>query len=351
MVQGPKMDGIENGRSGRTTATQPPKRALLIEDNAGDARLVREALREAGADQGGGEAWDLVAANCLVAGLAHLEQTKNEAARAPAPFEVVLLDLSLPDSRGLTTLERVRAAHSDVAVVVLTGMDDHQTALAAVAGGAQDFLSKGQIEGSVLARAMRYARERQRLLAALGAANVRLAALATHDGLTGLKNHRAFQDHLEAEVERARRYNSALTLALLDVDHFKHYNDAFGHPAGDQVLRQVADLLQAGARATDVVARYGGEEFAVILPHTDQQNARTVAERFRSAIADFDWAGGGRVVTASFGVATLMPAHADRHALVDAADRALYAAKREGRNRVAVAQQSLLAAVATRGPA
>src|SRR5439155_8293811 len=101
-------------------------------------------------------------------------------------------------------------------------------------------------------------------------ANALLQALLVTDGLTGLKTHRAFQDRLEDEINRAARYQQHLSLIMLDVDHFKEYNDTFGHPAGDEVLRILARALQEHARDTDFIARYGGEEFTIILPNTDR---------------------------------------------------------------------------------
>lgn len=171
--------------------------------------------------------------------------------------------------------------------------------------------------------------------AKLEEANRKLEALATQDGLTELKNHRAFQERLMMEMERARRYGFPLSLALLDVDHFKQYNDTFGHPAGDLVLRTVAERLTVSVREADLVARYGGEEFVLILPHAQAAEALVVAERCRRAIETADWP--ARPVTASVGVATLIPAITTQAELIVAADQALYAAKRSGRNRVIVA--------------
>lgn len=169
-------------------------------------------------------------------------------------------------------------------------------------------------------------------------ANRRLEALATTDGLTGLKNHRAFQERLATETERARRYGFPLSVALLDVDHFKGYNDAYGHPAGDAVLRTVAACLQSCVREADQVARYGGEEFALILPHTEAAEALLVAARCRRAIESAAWP--DRPVTASVGVATLAPAQSGPADLLVAADKALYRSKREGRNRVTAADSA-----------
>ncbi len=168
-------------------------------------------------------------------------------------------------------------------------------------------------------------------------ANARLEELAACDGLTGLKNHRFLQDTLLSGFSFARRHRLPLSLVMLDVDHFKDYNDAFGHPAGDSVLRQVALLLQAGVRDHDIVARYGGEEFAVLLPATAQGEALVVAHRLRESVASFAWA--GRPVQVSVGVSTYDPAASPPLAqapgeLVDEADAALYHSKQQGRDRV-----------------
>ena len=162
-------------------------------------------------------------------------------------------------------------------------------------------------------------------------ANRQLEALATLDGLTGIKNHRAFQEKLEEEAARSVRYGTPLSLVMLDVDHFKQYNDAFGHPAGDEVLKEVARLLGEGSRDTDVVARYGGEEFVALLPQTDSAGAAIIAERIRRSIESASWA--GLAVTASLGVAALAPDMSGGD-LIAAADRALYQSKASGRNCV-----------------
>ncbi len=163
-------------------------------------------------------------------------------------------------------------------------------------------------------------------------ANAMLADLATKDGLTGLKNHKAFQEHLAKQFGRAKEHGSPLSVVLLDVDQFKQFNDSFGHPAGDVVLKKVAMLLEREARGTDLIARYGGEEFVVVLDRTDEEGALRIAERFRKAIEGEDWE--HRSVTASFGVASLDESADTKQDLVDRADAALYASKRSGRNRV-----------------
>lgn len=178
--------------------------------------------------------------------------------------------------------------------------------------------------------------ELQRQQAELEQANEKLELLAATDGLTGLKNHRVLVNTLIDEMERSRRTGESLSLILLDVDHFKQFNDSFGHTEGDSVLRSVAEVLKQTSRSMDTAARYGGEEFAVILPGTDAEEAIQIAERHRHGIENSNWT--HRSVTASFGVATLSQDVSDPISFVAEADKALYAAKKAGRNRVAHAR-------------
>lgn len=161
-------------------------------------------------------------------------------------------------------------------------------------------------------------------------ASQRLSTLAATDGLTGVQNHRAFGNRLCEEVERSRRTGEPLSIALLDVDCFKDFNDAHGHQAGDAALRAVASALVGTARQIDVVARYGGEEFAVILLGAPPDAAFEAAERLRRAIESIVPDRGA--VTASFGVATLKDGMSEED-LIEAADKALYRSKDAGRNR------------------
>lgn len=167
---------------------------------------------------------------------------------------------------------------------------------------------------------------------ALVEAKEQLEGLATTDGLTGLKNHRAFQEFLEQQWERSKRNLAPISLIMMDVDSFKVFNDTYGHPAGDHVLKVVGQILMSTARSSDFVARYGGEEFAVVLPETDAENALIVAERIRAAIESAPWE--LRPITGSFGVATSSDNSTNRASFVADADSALYHSKRSGRNRV-----------------
>jgi diguanylate cyclase (GGDEF)-like protein len=171
----------------------------------------------------------------------------------------------------------------------------------------------------------------RRAQADLRRAMQQLALLAATDGLTGLSNHRAFQERLAQECARAERHQAAPALLMLDVDHFKQYNDAFGHPAGDAVLRRVADVLRRETRAEDMAARYGGEEFAILLPDVPAACAEDAAERVRTAVGGEHW--DLRPITVSVGIGVWQPG-LPPSALVKRADDALYLSKQRGRDRV-----------------
>lgn len=170
----------------------------------------------------------------------------------------------------------------------------------------------------------------------LEAALARVEEQSVTDSMTGLRNRRAFERRLAEEFERFGRYQTPLSLLLLDVDKFKSFNDTFGHQSGDETLQMVSRLLQETARTCDFVARYGGEEFVVILPNTEAPGALVLAERFRCAIEGAQWP--RRAITISVGAATVSAEIKDAKTLLGAADKAMYAAKAGGRNRVAQAR-------------
>jgi diguanylate cyclase (GGDEF)-like protein len=248
-------------------------------------------------------------------------------------FPVVLSDWMMPGMDGLELCRRIRsmAGRPYTYFVMFTGRDGFEDRLKALAAGADDFLGKPFDPRELVAR-LEIARRLLVIQDELERKNVALRELATTDELTGLKNRRSFFEMLESHFALAARQRSPLSLVLLDVDHFKSYNDTFGHPAGDDLLRRLADVLRCTTRAHDTVSRHGGEEFAVLLPATGAVVARGLAGRLQETIERRYWP--HSPVTASFGVTTMTLQTGNALELVDQADRALYASKRSGRNRV-----------------
>ncbi len=261
----------------------------------------------------------------------------------------------MPGVDGLDLVRQYRkhpALHA-VPVIVLSTKEDPATKSEAFQAGANDYLVKLPDKIELIARvryhtrayldhlqrdeAYRALRESQRELMR---ANLELERLTRIDGLTGLGNRRYFDEYLTAEWKRCQRTQSPLSVLMIDVDHFKRYNDAYGHLAGDDVLKQVARVIQEGStRSTDLAARFGGEEFVVILTGVPQEGAVHVAERLVQGVRDLNIAHGNDRVTISAGVATAWPdADGDPARLVNAADLALFRAKNEGRNRLVYAE-------------
>ncbi len=243
-------------------------------------------------------------------------------------FDVVLLDLVMPGIGGLELLEEIKRDHA-VPVIVVTGQGSIEKAVEAMRLGASDLITK-PANAEILDVRIRRAYEHERT-----------RRLANTDGLTGLYNHRYFQEQLAAEVDRANRYGRALSLLIVDLDHFKEFNDRFGHPAGDRALFELGKVLTLSSRSTDVVARYGGEEFAILLTEAEEEAARVVAERMRSCVAELRLEGLEHTpharLTLSLGLCCLSES-TSKDDLICQADRALYEAKRGGRNRVCVAR-------------
>jgi two-component system cell cycle response regulator len=224
-------------------------------------------------------------------------------------------------------------------VLVLAPLEPRTLWLEALRRGAEVVLDPWDPE-ELVARVHRCLSTQARM-EALASQVGELQRLSSTDGLTGVHNHRHFQERLREEFRRAQRYDDALSLILLDLDHFKNVNDQFGHTAGDGVLREVAAALQRGVRETDLVARYGGEEFAVLLPRTHLTGALTVAERVRRELCALRLGTEGTLrVTASLGVSTFPHRSVlSPEQLLLTADEALYRAKHEGRDRICLHAQ------------
>lgn len=243
--------------------------------------------------------------------------------------DLILMDLYMPGCTGLELAAVIRQQRdfANIPIVYLSTETDLGKQLEAMRLGGDDFLTQ-PIEPQHLISSVTSRAQRSRLL----------RSLMVRDGLTGLLNHTAMKERLEAEVSRARRQNSRLAYAMLDLDHFKSVNDTYGHPTGDLVLKSLARVLQQRLRKSDVIGRYGGEEFAVILPDTDAVNAARVMDGIRTSFAQIRQQSGSAEfsVTFSCGIAAC-PVCVSAAELNDAADKALYAAKNAGRNRVMLA--------------
>ncbi len=196
-------------------------------------------------------------------------------------IDLVLLDLTLPDSQGVVTFERAYAFAPDVPIVVLTELDDEEVGLNTVRGGAQDYLIKGQVGPDLLRRSIRYAVERHRLVSAL-------RSLSLIDDLTGLYNRRGFADLGEQHLKLARRTGRAVLLVFLDVDRLKTINDTLGHHVGDRALIRLADILKDTFRQSDIVSRMGGDEFAVLALETPKAHELELLERLRERVRDIN---------------------------------------------------------------
>ena len=255
------------------------------------------------------------------------------------PFDLVLLDLVLPGLDGLQVLRLLKRRASDehyLPVIVTSVRGDVNARVEALRLGADDFVGRPCDERELLARVEGLLRIKA-MHARIATAKRELEHLSFTDGLTRLLNKRGLEARLQEEFVRAQRYGHVLAAAVLDLDHFKQVNDTWGHLAGDEVLRQFAEVLRGAVRASDCVARSGGEEFVVLLPETPLEGALAVLERIRGAVRALRF-GAPYVslpVTFSGGVA-LFPSTdvGTAEQLVRRADAALYEAKRTGRDRI-----------------
>ena len=251
-----------------------------------------------------------------------------------APTDVVITDILLPGKDGLYLTDEVRRAY-DSDVIVMTGYSGAYAYEEAVSKGASDFVFKPVRFEELLLRLKRVLRERK-LTRERDRIVQKFKELAITDGLTRLYNSRHFYNHLQVEIGRCMRYKHALALLMMDIDHFKDYNDAYGHLEGDKVLLRFGQTIKGRLRHMDVAFRYGGEEFTVVLPETSGREAVTVAQRIKDAVeAERFQPVADRSVglTISIGVTQYVPGE-ERSRFVQRADQAMYASKQGGRNRV-----------------
>ncbi|MCA9276619.1 MAG: diguanylate cyclase [Phycisphaerales bacterium] len=248
------------------------------------------------------------------------------------PPALILLDLDMPVMDGFEALRELKddPRTRDIPVIVLSGLNSSQDKVAAFDLGAVDFVTKPFELTELRARV----RSSLRMYALLQM----LAQKAQIDGLSELYNRQYFDTSLKGECERSMRHGQALSIAMIDIDHFKSINDTYGHPAGDSVISGVAKMITKQCRSIDTACRYGGEEFAIILPETGPVQAVQLCERIRVACEQLRWSRHpSRTVTVSIGIVGIGAGEgfsATPEAWVEAADRNLYSAKQAGRNRV-----------------
>jgi diguanylate cyclase (GGDEF)-like protein len=284
-------------------------KVLVVEDSPGHALLVRELLGDAAPGE-----FEVLVAGTLADAVALLLGGDQP------HVDCVLLDLGLPDTAGLQTLDQMLTAALSVPVVVHSARDDDALALACVSAGAQDYLVKGRVTGDALARALRHAVERQERENAL-------AHQALHDPLTKLPNRTLFFDRLRQALSRLGRTQTCLAVLFLDLDRFKEVNDRHGHDAGDRLLVDVAARLGEALRGGDTAARIGGDEFVVLCEDvTDADEARLITGRLLAQLP----------ASASVGIALAADGTQCPDAVVRDADAAMYVAKRGGGGRYAL---------------
>jgi len=253
-------------------------------------------------------------------------------------YDLIITDIKMPGTDGMEVLRVAKARDPNQNVIVMTGYASTETAVESMKLGAADYITKpfnlDQIK-IVVAKTLERSRLRQK--AEEGEIYKQLSRI---DGLTELYNYTFFQQLLKTEVERAGRYGHQLSLLMIDIDNFKGYNDAYGHPAGDDALRRLARVMSRAVRGCDFIARYGGDEFVVVLPETDQTEAKTIGERLRTLVSKtiFDGTREGEesIITVSVGLATYPKDAQTKEDLVKRADQALYQAKSKNRNNLCV---------------
>lgn len=287
-------------------------RILLVEDNAGDVRLFAETIKEARAFQ-----FELVHRDTIDGALATLAKDTPD---------MIVLDLGLPDGGGVEAIHKVQRAAPTVPLVVLTGLDDEAAAIQALQAGAQDYLIKGQMSTSLLVRALRYAFERHGMQMAL-------RKESTIDELTGLANRRGFIMLAEQHAMLAKRTGESFVVAFIDMDRLKPINDTLGHQAGDAAIAEVADVLRACFRTSDILGRLGGDEFALLMPATAENSEQWVRRRLHEEIERRNTQPNRRyALCVSVGVVTSDPQQSPSvEELLAQADALMYEEKQRGR--------------------
>ena len=293
-----------------TKMTFEPTSILMVEDNHDYAWMLRLVLNEI--DQ---SAYRLTNAATLEDAILMIRD-ENQV------IDVILLDISLPDSQGYETFRRLQSFATEIPIIVLASSDDHRIGLKAVREGAQDFIVKGEIDVAHILRSIDYAIERHRNI-------LELKRLSFLDELTGLLNRRGFLNMAEHHLKIADRTNREMLLFFADMDGLKQINDTFGHHYGDHALRAIASILETTFRSSDLIARLGGDEFTILAIDAPTQNAEQIIDRLQNNINLYNANCQTYQLSLSVGVARFHPnEEIDLDKMLAKADRELYQHKR-----------------------
>lgn len=308
---------------------------LVVDDEETLRNVLQEVIEQEGLD-----------VEVAASGEEALEKFKQQR------YNIVLTDLKMPGISGMEVLKEVKSADPDTEVVIITSHASLTTAVEAVRLGAYEYIIKPFDDISAVISVAQRAfekhklnKEKKQLLEDLARKNIELERtnatikeMASKDGLTGLYNHRHFQEVLANELQRAKRHQRIFSLIFLDVDYFKHYNDTNGHLLGDEVLKTIGSLIKTRIRSSDVPARYGGEEFIILLPETTLEAAIKLGGDIRKIIEKHPFQNEvsqpNRNLTISVGVAEYPRDGQDPESLLQHVDEAMYRAKEGGKNRV-----------------
>lgn len=323
------------------------QRILIVDDSARARLLIETALRA----QGHSHFTSVESAQAAFRALG----MDSEPLSDPPEFDLILMDLLMPEIDGIEACRQIKSCqrYTDIPLIMVTAEESPECLKAAFEAGAMDYVRKPVNRVELAARVQSALRLKQEMDCRkahereLVELTEKLRQLSHVDGLTELANRRHFDEELARAWRRAQRQNGSIALVMIDIDHFKCYNDEYGHLAGDECLRRIADVLRTATRRPfDLVARYGGEEFAVLLPDTGGAGADVVAEQMRAAVESShiphcrSWPGCMTIscgVAAAARVSDLEPA-----GLIAMADRRLYEAKHAGRNRVVGAAEEVV---------
>ena len=296
-------------------------RILVVDDDVMVREVVVESVRAAGFEVDVcGDGWEALEKN------------------AAKPYDLIVTDMRLPGLDGLSLIKKLKAEETDTDVIVMTGYGSIENAVECMRAGALEYLIKpftvDQIQVAVRKAVnhrdlRRKAQEREFY-----------KELSYVDGLNGVHNRRYFDEALEAEIVKCKRHDTGLVLLMIDIDDFKIYNDKNGHVKGDQALVQMGQVFRSVCRGYDIVTRYGGEEFAILFPGASMKHALELASRIMNGVRDTHFEGAQVLptgsLTVSIGVACFPENANDAAGLVRAADEALYAAKRGGKNWITI---------------